>query len=78
MRGAYVEKVDLGESEITQCSNDVLVTLDLSQIQIPPNCKFHTVEFDFQRIVTMHGLEIIGLPKMQIPLNELLLIVSSA
>lgn len=78
MRGAYVEKVDLGESEITQCSNDVLVILDLSKIQIPPNCKFHAVEFDFQRIVTMHGLEIIGLPKMQIPLNELFLRVSSA
>lgn len=75
---AYVEKVDLGAFEITQSSNDVFVTLDLSSIQIPPNCKFHTVEFDFQRIVTMHGLEIIGLPKMQIPLSELLLMVAPA
>ncbi|MGZ0019661.1 restriction endonuclease [Nitrosomonas sp. wSCUT-2] len=78
MRDAYVEKIDLGEFEITQCSNDVFVTLDLSQIQIPPNCKFHTVEFDFQRIVTIRGFEIIGLPRMQIPLNELLLRVASA
>lgn len=68
-REAYIEKVELGEFEITQSSNEVLVILDLSPIQIPPNCKFHTVEFDFQRVVTMQGLEIIGLPKMQIPLG---------
>jgi hypothetical protein len=75
-RTAYIEKVDLGEFEITKSSNDVLVTLDLSPIEIPPNCKFHTVNFDFKRVITMQGVEIIGLPKMYIPLEKLSIVVA--
>lgn len=36
MRETFIEKVDLGEFEITQSSNNVFVTLDLSAIEIPP------------------------------------------
>ena len=75
-RMAYIEEVDLGEFEITKSSNKVLVMLDLSPIEIPPNCKFHTVTLDFQRVITIQGVEIIGLPKMHIPLERLLIVVA--
>jgi hypothetical protein len=68
-RSAFVEKVDVGDFEITQSSNNVIVTLDLTPIEIPPNCKFHGVDFDFNRVVTMHGLEIIGFPRTKIALK---------
>ena len=69
-RGAFIEKVELGEFEITSSSNNVLVTLDLSPVEIPPNWKFHGVDFDFNRVVTIQGFEIIGPLKMQILLRE--------
>jgi hypothetical protein len=70
-RQAFIERVDLGAFEITQSTNNVFVVLDLSTVDIPANSKFHTVDFDFGRVITMHGCEIIGLPKMQIPLDGL-------
>lgn len=68
-RNAYVEAVELGNFEITQSSNDVAVAIDLSPVEIPNNCMFRRVLFDFGRVVTLHNVYPIGLPKFKIPLE---------
>lgn len=72
-RNVFVETVELGEFEITQSSNRVMVTLDLSTLQIPPNCQLRFVTFDFQRIVTMTGMRVLPLPQLRIPIQQILI-----
>jgi hypothetical protein len=69
-RQAFVEKVDLGEFEITSSSNDVLVTIDLSPVKAPIGAKFHSVNLEFDRVVRMRAFEIIGLPPFRIQLRD--------
>ncbi|MEK7407716.1 MAG: restriction endonuclease [Acidobacteriota bacterium] len=72
-RQAFVQRVDLGDFEITSSSNDVLVTLDLSPVKAPPRCKFHSVNIEFDRNVRMRGLEIVGPLPFRIELQDLLI-----
>lgn len=69
-RNIFVEMVELGNFEITQSSNNVFITLDLSPIESPENCLFRFVNFDFKRDVTMNKLEILSIPKMKITLTD--------
>jgi hypothetical protein len=75
-RQAFVEKVDLGEFEITSSSNDVLVMIDLSPIQVPIGAKFHSVNLQFDRVVRMRALEVIGFPPFRIHLRDVRLRVA--
>ena len=72
-RKAVIEKGDLEKFEITSSSNRVWVTVDLSLVEVPPNCKFHSIDFDFIRVIAMRGFDIVGLPKMKIRLQGMLL-----
>jgi len=69
-RSAFIQSVDLGEFEITSSSNNVLVAVDLSPVESPPNCKFHSVDFDFGRVVTIQKVEIIKLPPFRMRLQD--------
>ncbi|HZT69397.1 MAG TPA: restriction endonuclease [Terriglobia bacterium] len=69
-RQAFVEKVDLGEFEITSSANDVLVTIDLSPVRAPTAAKFHSVNLEFDRVVRMRAFEVIGLPRFRIELRD--------
>ena len=70
-RNVFIETVELGEFEITQSKNNVMVTLDLTPVKIPPNCHFRFVNFDFQRSVTMNGVRIIGLPRLGLSVEQM-------
>ena len=70
-RNVFIETVELGHFEITQSKNNVMVTLDLTPVTIPPNCQFRFVNFDFQRPVTMNGMRILGLPMLGIPIKKM-------
>jgi hypothetical protein len=39
---------------------DVSIVVDLSQVDIPEHCLFHTILFDFGRVVEMTGVQFIG------------------
>jgi len=69
-RNIFVEIVELGNFEITQSSNNVFITLDLSPIESPRNCHFRFVGFDFKRVVTMKKVEILSIPRMKISLTD--------
>jgi len=69
-RNIFVEIVELGNFEITQSSNNVFITMDLSPIESPENCLFRFVDFDFKRDVTMEKLEILSKPKMKMSLTD--------
>lgn len=69
-RNTFVEIVELGDFEITQSSNNVLITLDLSPVEPPENCHFRFVEFDFKRNVTMKEVEILSRPRMKMLLTD--------
>lgn len=75
-RNVFIETVELGDFEITQSKNNVMVSLDLTPITIPPNCQFRFVNFDFQRSVTMKGARILGLPKLEIPLQNVMMVLN--
>lgn len=68
-RDVFLEQVDFGTFEISQSSNDVHVVFDISLVENPPNSLFRYATFDFKRTVRMHGLELIGEPKFQLPLT---------
>ncbi|SPE34707.1 conserved hypothetical protein [Candidatus Sulfopaludibacter sp. SbA3] len=72
-RKAFVEKVDLGEFEITSSANEVIALVDLSAIEAPVDAKLYSVNLEFDRVVRMRGLEIITPPKFRIQLRDLLL-----
>jgi hypothetical protein len=72
-RQAFVEKVDLGEIEITSSANEVIALVDLSAIDAPVDAKLYSVNLEFDRVVRMRGLEIITPPKFRIQLRDLLL-----
>ena len=72
-RQAFVDKVDLGQFEITSSSDDVLVAIDLSPVKAPVGAKFHSVNLEFDRVVRMRAYEIIGLPSFRIQLRDVLL-----
>ena len=69
-RNVYVEQVELGQFEIMQSTDNVSVALDLSEIHMPKNCQFHTVNFEFTRSVSMDSIYMIGLPELGIPLSN--------
>jgi len=69
-RNVYIEQVELGQFEIMQSTDNVSVTLDLSQIPIRTNCLFNSVNFDFTRPVSLDSVNLIGPPKMGIPLSN--------
>ena len=70
-RNAFVEVVELGEFEITQCGDEVNCVIDLSAINTPLNCLFRGGKYDFTRTVTMHSFTIVGNPKWQISACDL-------
>ena len=57
---ALVGGLDLGTSEIIEIADRVTLVIDLTQIQIPQNCLFHTILYDFGRVVEMRGANFIG------------------
>lgn len=69
-RNVYIEQVELGQFEIMQSTDNVSVALDLSEIHMPKNCQFHTVNFEFTRSVSMDSIYMIGLPELGIPLSN--------
>lgn len=62
--------VELGNFEIIQSSNNVIIALDLFPIEAPENCHFRFVGFDFKRKVTMKNVEVLRLPRMKISLTN--------
>jgi hypothetical protein len=72
-RQAFVERVDLGEFEITSSANEVIALVDLSAIEAPVDAKLYSVNLEVDRVVRMRGLEIITPPKVRIQLRDLLL-----
>lgn len=70
-RGVLIEKVAFGDFEITQSSNSVFVIADLSPIKCPPNSQFKYITFDFGRKVCMRAFEILGYPKLTIPVENI-------
>lgn len=75
-RNVFVEAVELGDFEITQSSDRVSVALDMSPIKAPRNCHFRLVNFDFGRVITMETAEILGIPPLEIPLEEMKIVLS--
>lgn len=69
-RDVFVEIVELGNFEITQSSNNVFLTLDLSVIESPANCHFRFLNYDFKRKVNFDKVEILSMPKMKIFLED--------
>jgi hypothetical protein len=59
---ALVGSLDLATSEIVEASDTVLLVIDLSQVDIPKNCLFHTINYDFGRRVELRAIKIIGAP----------------
>ena len=57
---AMVGSFDLGASEIVDASDTVSIVADLSQIEIPANCLFHGIFYDFGRVVEMRGMHFVG------------------
>jgi hypothetical protein len=56
----HIGQFDLGGSEVIELADDIAAIVDLSNIEIPPNCLFHEVLFDFGRVVTINGVRLIG------------------
>ena len=57
---ALVGSLDLGTSEIVEVADRVTLVVDLSQVEIPANCLFHTILYDFGRTVQMKGAKLVG------------------
>jgi hypothetical protein len=70
-RMALVEKVDLGNFEITQSCNDVSVAVDFNQLGIPVNSHIRDITFDFIRPVRMKLIEILSQPKLFVPISKI-------
>ncbi len=70
-RVAIIEKIDLGDFEITQSSNDVSVAIDFNQIGIPKNSRIRHITFDFIRPVRMKRIEILSQPKLFVPISKM-------
>lgn len=77
-RETFIEQGELDEFKIIQSSNNVLVILDLSSVNIPKNYKLDSVDFEFSRTVRIEGWNIVGLPEMQIPLEEISIMIAPA
>ena len=69
-RSIKIEKIDLGESQMTYSCDNLSFVMDLSQIVAPPNSLFRSIDFKMKRQGTLKGFEIIP-PKMQMFLNEI-------
>lgn len=70
-RSARIEKVAFGDFEITQSPDSVSVAIDLTPVKCPLNSQFLYVGFDFGRAVNMRRVEILGLPKLMIPIEKI-------
>jgi hypothetical protein len=57
---AAVGELELGGSEIVEASDHVTVVVDLTHVNIPENCLFHTILFDFGRVVEIRGIRFVG------------------
>jgi hypothetical protein len=75
-RSVHIEKVALGDFEITQSSDRVFVAADLTPIKCPPNSQFKYIEFHFGRDVSIESFELLGLPKFEIPIQKIKLRLS--
>lgn len=65
-RNVFVEKVGVGEFEITKSRNSkVAMVIDLYPIETPLNCQYRGIKFDFKKSATvqMRKLEILRPPK---------------
>jgi hypothetical protein len=57
---AIVGTLNLATSEIVEASDTVLLVVDLSQIDIPDNCLFHGIDYDFGRPVEIRAVQVVG------------------
>jgi Restriction endonuclease len=57
---AVVGELGLGISEIIEQADRVLIVIDLSQMKVPSQSFFDTVNYDFGRVVTITGTKVIG------------------
>lgn len=58
---AYVQRLDLAQSEIIAHENDVGMIIDCSNMVLPPNTFFYGFSSDFGREVNLESLELLGL-----------------
>ena len=70
-RNVAVEKVELGDFEITQAGDEVTVALDLSTVESPPNCIFRMVDLEFSRTVHIKDAVLLGRPKIHLSFARL-------
>jgi len=63
-RNVFIQAVELGNFEITQSTNVVSISIDLSPIAPPENSLFHSVNFHHERPLELKSFEIVGWPDM--------------
>lgn len=77
-REVSIEMTELENFEITKSSNDVMIALDLSGVQTPRNCHFRFVNVDVGRVMHFKGLELLGLHRFGVALENVLVGVRPA
>lgn len=70
-RDVFVEKINYGNSEITQSSGHVSAAIDLSDLHLPENTQFNTIRFDFVDPVSFDYIYFLGLKKLSIQMDEM-------
>jgi hypothetical protein len=68
-REVVIEKMDLGDFEVVQRSNEVSMLIDLSGIVAPNNSQFRNVLVDMGRIVS-GKISVVGVPELKIPIER--------
>jgi hypothetical protein len=58
---ATVGLLDLGKSEIVEDGNRFLVAFDVSELKVPRDCLFESMDLMFPRPIAMSGLQLLGL-----------------
>ena len=76
-REIVIEKMDLGDSEVSQRSNIVSMFIDLSGIITPKNSQFRTILVDMGRIVN-GKISIVGVPELKMPVERIEIRISYA
>jgi hypothetical protein len=69
-REVLIEKVPLGDFEITHSHNNVCIAADLGAIVCPPNCMFMYFGTSFSRSVSIKSLEVLRPPPFGIRMDE--------
>lgn len=70
-RGVLIEKVPLGDFEITHSRNNVCIAADLGAIVCPPNCIFMYFGTSFSRQVSIRSFEVLRPPPFGIRLDAI-------